>query len=247
ERLLQLVAGKLTRAERAQATVVFDARDPTVVRPHQTTIDGLKVVFARPEGDADVVIANWLNRHTVPRHVTLVSSDRELQRTARGCGARWIDSEQFLAELERRGQPSQPEGSESRDPRLTEGLSSHEALFWLSYFGDLNWEDDSALNDWQEPDVKPAAEEASSKNTGESGVRRSNVEGAGGVRRRSRKSKRGRSSASQQDKPRMDTDVQYWLAQFETRLEANEPRRRREITQSDLEEWLREFEGESKS
>src|SRR5437868_5530965 len=67
ERLLRYLAGKLSAAEIARATVVFDARDPPPDRPSRQTVRGIKVVFANPGGDADVVIQDWLSHHSSPK------------------------------------------------------------------------------------------------------------------------------------------------------------------------------------
>ncbi len=100
--LLRYLLGKLSAAEIRGTTIVFDARDPPPDRPAQVVVSGLKVLFANPGGDADVVIQEWLARHPSPRRVTLVSSDRVLQRAARGCRSKFIGSDEFLHEMERR-------------------------------------------------------------------------------------------------------------------------------------------------
>jgi predicted RNA-binding protein with PIN domain len=137
EKLLRLVARQLSAAEVPRVTVIFDARDPTVDRPNTSRFAGMAVIFARPEGDADLVIARWLDRHPAPRHVTLVSGDRALQRAARGVGARWLDSHSFLMELADRAQrrsspePEKPEGT----------LSPAEAAEWSRWFGPVELAD----------------------------------------------------------------------------------------------------------
>lgn len=137
EKLLRLVAGPMSPAEVSRVTVIFDARDPTVDRPHTTRFAGMAVIFARPEGDADLVIARWLDRHPAPRHVTLVSGDRALQRAARGVGAQWLDSHSFLKELKARTQRrSAPEAE-----KPSGGLSAAEAAEWSRWFGPIDLAD----------------------------------------------------------------------------------------------------------
>ncbi len=87
-RLLKFLLDKLSAAQIKATTVVFDARDPPPDRPAQIVVSGIRVLFANPGGDADVLIQNWLSRHPSPRRVSLVSSDRVLQRAARGGPAR---------------------------------------------------------------------------------------------------------------------------------------------------------------
>src|SRR5262245_21426708 len=101
-RLLKFLLSKLTPVEIKGTTVVFDARDPPPDRPAQVVISGIRILFANPGGDADVLIQNWLARHPAPRRVTLVSSDRVLQRAARSCRSTFIGSEAFVHDLEQR-------------------------------------------------------------------------------------------------------------------------------------------------
>lgn len=151
EKLLRLVARQLSPAEIPRVTVIFDARDPTVDRPNTTRFAGMAVIYARPEGDADLVIARWLDRHPAPRHVTLVSGDRALQRAARGVGAQWLDSHSFLKELtsrtQRRAAPEaeKPEGA----------LSAAEAAEWSRWFGEVDVAG-LAAEAWPDPPAPPS-------------------------------------------------------------------------------------------
>lgn len=145
-KLLRFLLGKLSAAEVREATVVFDARDPPPDRPAQVVISGLKVLFANPGGDADVLIQQWLARHPSPQRVTLVSSDRVLQRAARGCRSKFLGSDEFLHDLERRRTPrgrsdSSPANS-LRSPPFDDSkpaahLSASQTAYWLKIFGDL--------------------------------------------------------------------------------------------------------------
>lgn len=134
EKLLRLVAAQLSPAEVPRVTVIFDARDPTVDRPHTTRFAGMAVIFARPEGDADLVIGRWLDRHPAARHVTLVSGDRALQRAARGVGAQWRDSHEFLRDLASRTQRRSPPEVEKPEGKL----SPEEAAAWSQWFGPVD-------------------------------------------------------------------------------------------------------------
>src|SRR5579863_625426 len=143
-RLLRFLLGKLTAAEISAATIVFDARDPPPDRPAQVVVSGLKVLFANPGGDADVVIQQWLARHSSPRRVMLVSSDRVLQRAARGCRAKFVGSEEFLEDLERRRTPRGKAASgrvssgaaHADDSKPASHLSSSHTAYWLKVFGE---------------------------------------------------------------------------------------------------------------
>ena len=151
EKLLRLVARQLSPAEIPRVTVIFDARDPRVDRPNTTRFAGMAVIFARPEGDADLVIARWLDRHPAPRHVTLVSGDRALQRAARGVGAQWLDSHSFLQELTARAQRrSAPEAEKPEG-----ALSAAEAAEWSRWFGPVDVAG-LAAEAWSDPPAPPS-------------------------------------------------------------------------------------------
>jgi predicted RNA-binding protein with PIN domain len=152
--LLALLLGKLSNAEVRAATLIFDARDPPPDRPTQAVVSGLKVLFANPGGDADVMIEHWLSRHPAPRRVTLVSSDRALQRAARGCGAKFLGSDEFLEELERR-RPARAQAGGRGAPRDDQAkpaghLSEAQTSYWMKIFGDVPTVD-------TEPDPPPEA------------------------------------------------------------------------------------------
>ncbi|MCY2965675.1 MAG: NYN domain-containing protein [Planctomycetota bacterium] len=264
ERLLREVAEKLTLAERARATVIFDARDPTVDRPHRTIYAGLRVIFARPEGDADVVITKWLEAHQAPRHVTLVSSDRELQRGARRVGAQFLESRDFLEELRRRKEPSATT-AKSDDAKPVDGLTPEEAALWANYFGDLQSAGLEELSretrrGWPEaktPTQMPTVEQT--EGAPETGISPSgtaakpsksqspaNAPGSGRVSAHGRRTPRGSASRSSPgDKPTVDSDLAFWLREFGDLSELWKLDDRPELALEELERWLREFEADS--
>lgn len=134
QRLLARLASLLTLPERARTTVIFDARDPRVDRPARHTAQAMQIVFARPHGDADLFIQHWLDTHPAPRHVTLVSGDKVLQRAARSVGARLVAGGAFLQELTRR---SLDRGADLSADEKPGHLTPAEAAAWLREFGDL--------------------------------------------------------------------------------------------------------------
>src|SRR6516225_196667 len=87
-RLLRFLLSQLTAVEIKLTTVVFDARDPPPDRPAEVVVSGIRVLFAHAGGDADVMIQRWLEQHRSPKRVTLVTSDRMLQRAARSYGSK---------------------------------------------------------------------------------------------------------------------------------------------------------------
>jgi predicted RNA-binding protein with PIN domain len=109
----------------ARITVVFD---PGVLyAPPQTyTQGGLQVVFAPHGGSADAVLLRRLRRHTNPRGLTVVSSDRAIVRAAQDIGARVVTAQAFAELLEN---PPLPE-AEPQDVQL----SPAEVEAWLALF-----------------------------------------------------------------------------------------------------------------
>lgn len=231
ERLLRYLAEKLRPAEIERTIVIFDARDPPPDRPSEQVFRKLKILFANPGGDADVVIQQWLDDHSAPKRVTLVSSDHVLQRAARRRRAEFVDSETFFEQLERRRPREGVAGAgrhDAPDSKPADSLSAAEAAHWMQFFGDL-----SAIS---EPDPletnKPSADEVAGKHGGGEGKRQD-------APRRKRKRKkpdgtkrRGHISAD---------DVSYWMEVFGKLPEAQELGRGKSISQADLERWLEEF------
>jgi predicted RNA-binding protein with PIN domain len=162
--LQKYLLAKLSRAEVRAATLIYDARHPPPDRPSESVVSGLKVLFANPGGDADVMIQQWLSRHPTPRRVTLVSSDRALQRSARASGAKFVRSEAFLVELERRrtktGKQS-PDADQDSKPATQPG--DVQTAYWLEVFeGALNVEHEEQPQAESEP-VPPGPEKSAAK------------------------------------------------------------------------------------
>jgi len=138
--LLRYLARHLTPQERARTTVFFDAGDAPADVARQFTVDDIAVVFARPGGDADTEIEQFLQAHSAPRSARVVSSDHRIQKAARRRRADYIDSELFVAELEHRGPRGETAETEPRsaaDPKFGGETSAGETDRWLEEFGDI--------------------------------------------------------------------------------------------------------------
>jgi predicted RNA-binding protein with PIN domain len=239
ERLLRFLTQKLTAAEIARATVIFDALDPPPDRPAEQVFRHIKVLFANPTGDADVVIQEWLADHSAPKRVTLVSSDHVLQRAARRHRAEFIDSEAFFERLEQRGGRSAGAGSvpaERDETKPAGSCSAAETAHWMKVFGDL-----SSLAE-READACGASTDQPIETDPANGK----TEPAGAQRKKQKPSRR-RPKPGQQPKPGrrpMPDDLAYWLEVFKELPEASELARGKSISQADLERWLAEFEDE---
>ncbi len=91
---------------------------------------------AGPGKSADDHIAAFLDRSSAPRRLTVVTSDRAIQRKARSRGADWMKSEEFLAMLAedaRRARPSRGRPAPP-SPRRSVPLNEREVAGWMTLF-----------------------------------------------------------------------------------------------------------------
>ncbi len=140
--LLRRLFHLLTPAEIVRTAVVFDARQPPPHLPPHWLIHGMRVVYARPHGDADLLLEELINGHSAPKQLTVVSSDHRLHRAAKSRRASAIDSDEFLEFLERRqihhaqAELPVPQKSDSKTD-----IAAAELAYWMSVFGDVKVSD----------------------------------------------------------------------------------------------------------
>ena len=97
--LLDFLAAHLPQPLRKRTTVVFDAASAPPGLPSQVMHGEILVRFAPRKSTADDLIAELIIEEADPRHLTVVSSDHAVQRSARQRGAKFVDSEIWLREL----------------------------------------------------------------------------------------------------------------------------------------------------
>jgi predicted RNA-binding protein with PIN domain len=97
--LLEFLAARLPAPLRKKTTVVFDAAAAPPGLPSQVEHAEIAVRFAPRKQTADDLIADIISQETDPRHLTVVSSDHAVQRSARQRGAKFVDSEVWFREL----------------------------------------------------------------------------------------------------------------------------------------------------
>jgi hypothetical protein len=131
----------------AAVTVVFDAKHAPPGLPDALDYQGLHVVFAAHDAEADDLIEQLIRRASVPHRLTVVSDDHRIREAARrrhcvvqGCG-------DFLDALDarRRPRPAPPRD----EPAKPEGVSREEAGHWLREFADLA--DDPGMHELFDP------------------------------------------------------------------------------------------------
>ena len=224
-RLLTLLLKLLTKAEVSETTIIFDARDPPRFRASQFNVSGLTVLFANPVGDADAEIQRWISRHKSPARITLVSSDRMLQRAARGYGAKFVESQKFLTNLHRRTLPK-PKSTLCADD--AEKPSEATAEYWMQFFGDIEIPDDEST-----ASAEPKIEQSSAAPIGPAQSRSNDA---------NRKKSGGDEDRRKEEPVELDSAaLQEWLQAFgelsaEIAKDRTEPTVQRE---QELEEWLK--------
>ena len=132
--LLNFLAATLSPAQVRRTTVVFDSRQAPLGGVAAATHRGIRVRFAVGFAEADDLIEVLIREDSAPRRFTVVSSDHRLHRAARRRRAVAVDSEDWLARLERRAWRKQNVAAVAETPRdrvLTEG----EIQAWLKHFG----------------------------------------------------------------------------------------------------------------
>jgi predicted RNA-binding protein with PIN domain len=102
--------------------------------PRTLPHEGMTVHFAGRHSDADEMIEELLEQCSAPRALVVVSSDHRVQRAARRCGATFINSEQWYAEL-RAARARGSEKDKSRDD-LEDKATPDEVAYWVDEFAD---------------------------------------------------------------------------------------------------------------
>jgi predicted RNA-binding protein with PIN domain len=141
--LLDYLANHLTGRQRARTTIVFDAANAPADLPRHIKQNGMEIMYAADWNDADSLIEELISDHSAPRQIRLVSSDHRLQKAARKRRAKFVDSELFIEELEKRGPVTDESGSKtenrkSRSPKYSGEVSEAETEAWLKEFGEIS-------------------------------------------------------------------------------------------------------------
>jgi predicted RNA-binding protein with PIN domain len=123
-----LVLLKAYRARTGKRIVVYFDPGATYQPPARRSQGGISVRQAGTGQRADDLIMHDLHRHHHPSELTVVTSDRAIQRVARQHRARVIDAATFAQELSR-----PPQGEDVLD---TPPLSDEEVQEWLAIFGE---------------------------------------------------------------------------------------------------------------
>lgn len=129
ERLLALIH---ERHAHDGVTVVFDAHHAPKNVGREQTILGIRVIFA--DGVADERIHEILAHDSAPRTLTVVSSDNQVQESARRRGAKSLSAQAFLDDM------TPPAPPRARPPEKP--VADADRQHWLDVFQSIDDADD---------------------------------------------------------------------------------------------------------
>ncbi|MBI2477106.1 MAG: NYN domain-containing protein [Planctomycetia bacterium] len=137
--LLNFLAVSLDDDERQLTIVAFDSNHAPPGLPREVQHRGITVKYATEYESADELLEELIREASVPRRLTVVSSDHRVQRAAKRRKARAVDSDVWYAEIcaasSKTGKPLT-----TRLTRPAGPLSDDEVAAWLHEFGDVNFE-----------------------------------------------------------------------------------------------------------
>jgi predicted RNA-binding protein with PIN domain len=142
--LLGFLAASLTESERANTTVVFDAKNGPLGLPRDLCHRGIRVLYAVGYPDADSLLEELIRADSSPRRLVVVSGDHQLQRAATRRRATAIDSERWFADvcrLRRLRELAEPVAEDKPMPASADSDSA----YWVKAFSDV------AVSDVSEP------------------------------------------------------------------------------------------------
>ncbi len=141
-RFLNELADSLGPERCRQTTVVLDANKAPADFPVESDYQGLHLIFALGDENADARIETLIAAHSAPKSLTVVSSDRRVRQAARRRRARSLSADEYLDLLEH-FQTDRRDDARDRKPKTPESLdreaplSAEERELWIAEFGEL--------------------------------------------------------------------------------------------------------------
>jgi len=121
--------------------VVFDGQGTG--NSSETRVAGIDVVFSRQDLDADEEIKRMVSNSENPRHVTVITSDRDIEQYVRKYGCKVVEPLAFYRDIKKKvahiqagGQEDSRFKKEEDDEPISKylGPSKSEAQYWLKVF-----------------------------------------------------------------------------------------------------------------
>jgi hypothetical protein len=133
--LLRFLASAIDPRERPLTTIVFDAAEAPPNLPRTIVVEEMTIHFSSEYDNADELIEELIEAHSVPKSLLVVSSDHRIQRAARRRKAPFVDSDVWFAEALRRRAAMKAPAPIVAKPAGP--LSGDEISYWLAEFGDV--------------------------------------------------------------------------------------------------------------
>ncbi|MAT15633.1 MAG: hypothetical protein CMJ46_10235 [Planctomyces sp.] len=136
-RFINWLTAHLTPPELQSATLVFDAQSAGHKNDSEEHHQGMTILFAASNKDADTLIEELILSHSAPRQIEVISSDHRLHKAVRKRKGNAIDSEDFVTWLE--GREVIREGVMRHPPAggPSGAVPEEEVEMWLEEFGDI--------------------------------------------------------------------------------------------------------------
>ena len=149
--LLNFLAESIDPKEIPHTTIVFDAQNAPPGLPRVISHRGITVRFAANYEDADSQIEELIHSDSVPRRLTVVSSDHRLQRAARRRHAAAIASDVWYAELIR-ARRQRHQAAPQVPARPIVPLLAEDVNYWIRQFGGAS-ELEKLVEQWSAKDA----------------------------------------------------------------------------------------------
>jgi hypothetical protein len=160
--LLDFLVDTLREDLLERTIIVFDAKDPPPGLPRQVKQGELQIHYATGFPNADQLLKEYIEIHTAPRQLLVVSSDHEVQRAARRRRATSVDSDVWYRKVRsQQNDPHSPRGGSHDKPAGPP--SAVEVQRWMEEFGTVSEELETATEATDSKGPGPPAK----KNTAE--------------------------------------------------------------------------------
>lgn len=130
ETLVQLLS-TARRASGPRITVVFDGGDAPDGLPRRSVQQGVEVVYAPRDSDADTLIRRMVDEADNRRRLLVVSSDRAVADYVRICGAGQMNSGRFASMLGDRRSPRRRAASTSDEKADAAAIDVEDWAAWM--------------------------------------------------------------------------------------------------------------------
>ena len=142
-RLISTVAAKSSDNKRSATTIVFDAkRLPIKETSADSVVDGIRILYAVDYEDADTLIEELIAACSIPKKLTVVSSDHRLQTAATRRKATAIDSDVWYDRLSDTSGPNEHSSQAQPDHpnEKQSSVKSLDSIDWANEFGSIDVE-----------------------------------------------------------------------------------------------------------